>query len=895
MANLQIELDCSGENILQVSRLADGRLEFVLLNRLDNRLSPLYRAFRERISIRIGASQMRLLPGQDSFIVDQATEQVRLVLGEDEGFTLATFDLSANAPRLVEHHQLSPIETRFLSDNGFPHPLPSGLVDTFKPLADLHTHFAGCIAAKDLIDIGIKHGVLYEKDHLGSLGIQMNGDGPFAIQELPPRALENLTRSLHVPMDHQLTYGSMQSIYRGRRPITKNQDAFIPLCERIAEDYAEMGIRYAELSLFDITQSKRIAAVHEHFSQIERKTGVRLRFLAAMNRHDDLEWDLDYIDRIKQLVQSPYIVGIDFMGHETNSTRAFLPQIEAVASWAHTARPGFVIRVHAGENPAHPENVRVAAEAVAGYNVQLRIGHGLYGVDERTLAKIAEVNGIVEFNLNSNFALNNIQMTDDAPLRKYLDAGIPVVLATDGYGIYCTSGKHEARAAALAGLTQADFDKIRSTEENYIAERLANDQAVTSESLAIPEEHPPKHYTAQVMERKRSATKERDEALLSRLSDIEVGLYEGDALHDYLDKQVCVNFAGAWRKSWDRISKSNQAEIDDVIDGCLQRLDPSCTVLITGGTRFGVEAAVHRLAAVRGFKVLGAIVDATPPEFLEEEGLAAVTRVSATLYNKAARLYHLLHEHDAFCIFIGGGNIVGDEIQTARNLRMRYGVMRGIEGASGQHATLNPHLSFGTSEELYDLLTSRRWSSSEGKYWHLGANPSVDIVVKRRNAAGDSHELLLIRRAHTAATEAGKWALPGGFQLTDAPSGTQWVPGMETATEACVRELLEETNLDISQQREDLLHIGDFEGGGRDPRDSDEAWSRSQVFAIELSDELATSTVVGSDDAMDARWFDLDALPRNIAFDHDRIISVALDIMARSRIHKSSPQNEPVR
>jgi ADP-ribose pyrophosphatase YjhB (NUDIX family)/adenosine deaminase len=883
MADLQIELDCSGENVLQVARLPGGRFEFILSNLLNDRLSPLHRALRERTQLKIGASVIRLSPGQDSFVVDHLTEQARLVLGEDVGFTLATFDLSADVPRLVEHHQLSPMETRFLADNGFPHPLPPRLVDTFRPLTDLHTHFAGCVTAKDLIDIGIEHRVVYEKAHLESFGIQMTGEGPFAIQDLPTRALKNLTRSLHVPMDHQLTYGSMQSIYRGRRPITKNLEAFIPLCERIAEDYAEMGIRYAELSLFDITESKRIAAVHEHFPEIERRTGVRLRFLAAMNRHDDLEWDLDYLDRIKQLGRSPYIVGVDFMGHETNSTRAFLPVIEAVASWAHSARPGFVIRVHAGENPAHPENVRVAAEAVAGYNVQLRIGHGLYGVDQRTLAKIAEVNGIVEFNLNSNFALNNIQMTDDAPLRKYLDQGIPVVLATDGYGIYCTSGKHEARAAALAGLTQSDFDQIRSTEENYIARRLANDQAVTTKNLQIPEELPPKHYTAEVMERKKSAVRERDQALLTRLDAIDVPLLEGGALHEYLNKQVCVNFAGAWRKSWDRISEPNRAKITDVIDGCLRRLDPSCTVLITGGTRFGVEAAVHRLAVARGFKVLGAIVNATPPEFLEEEGLTAATRVSSTLYDKAARLYNLLHEHDAFCIFIGGGNIVGDEIQTVRNLRMRYGVMRGIEGASGQHATLNQHLSFGTSEELFNLLTSRRWSSAEGKYWHLGANPTVDIVVKRRNPVDGHHELLLIRRAHTAATEAGKWALPGGFQQTGAPAGTPWAPGVETAIEACVRELLEETNLDISQRRGDLLHIGDFEGGGRDPRDSDEAWSRSQVFAIDLSDELATSTVVGSDDAMDARWFSVVSLPRNIAFDHDRIIKIALDIMTRPR------------
>ena len=382
------------------------------------------------------------------------------------------------------------------------------------------------------------------------------------------------------------------------------------------------------------------------------------------------------------------------------------------------------------------------------------------------------------------------------------------------------------------------------------------------------------------MERKKAAIKERDEALLARLEALEVPLYEGDALHEYLADRICVNFAGAWRKSWDRISEANRAQIVDVVNGCLQRLDPSRTLLITGGTRFGVEASVHRIALAHGFEVLGAIVDETPPEFLEEGGLAAATRVSATLYNKAASLYNLLQEYDPFCVFIGGGNIVGDEIQTARNLRMRYGAMRGIEGASGRHALHNPQGSFGSSDELYSLLKARRWSSAEGKYWHLGANPTVDILVKRNSRDGEGEELLLIRRAHTAATEAGKWALPGGFQLTGAPAGTHWAPGAETAVEACVRELLEETNFDISQQSEDLLHIGDFEGGGRDPRDSDQSWSRAQVYAIQVSDELAASTLVGSDDAMDARWFKLGALPRNMAFDHEKIIETALKRLA---------------
>src|SRR5205823_14805682 len=167
-----------------------------------------------------------------------------------------------------------------------------------------------------------------------------------------------------------------------------------------------------------------------------------LRFLAAIGRRDDLEWDLDLIERITSLGQSRYIAGVDFMGHEVNSTRHFARQIQEIGKWAAAKRPGFTIRVHAGENPAYPENVRVAVEAVmqvtggtlapqlaanAGETpapqlpaVQLRIGHGLYGVDDATLDLLRATATIVEFNLNSNLALNNIQSAVDAPIGRYL-------------------------------------------------------------------------------------------------------------------------------------------------------------------------------------------------------------------------------------------------------------------------------------------------------------------------------------------------------------------------------------------------------------------------------------------------------------------------------------------
>lgn len=112
---------------------------------------------------------------------------------------------------------------------------------------------------------------------------------------------------------------------------------------------------------------------------------------------------------------------------------------------------------------------------------------------------------------------------------------------------------------------------------------------------------------------------------------------------------------------------------------------------------------------------------------------------------------------------------------------------------------------------------------------------------------------------------------------------------METPGMAAVRELAEETGLDLREDGEmpqRLRFVGVYEGGGRDPRDTAEAWSRSHAFAIDISRNLDTGGdgVSGRDDADAAAWFDVWDLP-DLAFDHARII--------RDALGTSLPPNRP--
>lgn len=88
----------------------------------------------------------------------------------------------------------------------------------------------------------------------------------------------------------------------------------------------------------------------------------------------------------------------------------------------------------------------------------------------------------------------------------------------------------------------------------------------------------------------------------------------------------------------------------------------------------------------------------------------------------------------------------------------------------------------------------------------------------------------------------------------------------ETAEQAVVRELAEETTIQLDEA--DVFQIGAYTAVDRDPRE--------RVITIAYFAEIDKAVhVVGSDDASRARWFPLDNLPP-LAFDHAEILADAL-------------------
>ena len=255
----------------------------------------------------------------------------------------------------------------------------------------------------------------------------------------------------------------------------------------VAREYQKQGIKYAEIATTTLTKNNGeeitfLEEVHDIMPQIEKETGVLLRFLVGIRRVWLTPAEIrSAVDVLKAVAKSPYVVGSDIIGEEINDIEEFEPVIKELVQYAIKENNGFTVRIHAGENDCLSDNVRKSIECVKkslrpGQKApKVRIGHGLYGGDlnsfeGKTLIRdLKEMGAVLEFQLTSNVRLNNLTSLDNHPIKVHLAEGVSCVQGTDGCGLYGSNSFDEQIALTnLLELTDVDFLKMRKVEDRII-------------------------------------------------------------------------------------------------------------------------------------------------------------------------------------------------------------------------------------------------------------------------------------------------------------------------------------------------------------------------------------------------------------------------------------------
>jgi len=153
--------------------------------------------------------------------------------------------------------------------------------------------------------------------------------------------------------------------------------------------------------------------------------------------------------------------------------------------------------------------------------------------------------------------------------------------------------------------------------------------------------------------------------------------------------------------------------------------------------------------------------------------------------------------------------------------------------------------------------------AKKGRYIYDWPRPMVTVDAVVFGFSGGRTRLLLINRGKEPFK--GKWAIPGGFIDMD-----------EELEHAAARELTEETGL-VNVELEQIHTFGTV---GRDPRGR-------QITIVFMG--IVTGgprKVKAGDDAAKAKWFDIEKLPEDMAFDHDQVARFAIKKLKTKKIYR---------
>ena len=460
----------------------------------------------------------------------------------------------------------------------------------------------------------------------------------------------------------------------------------------IAREYRKYGIEYAEITDTSLLNRREFPAklrqIHEVMPSVTRETGVRLRFLAGIRRTPltivkDRATPSDYLSDnlhcLRVIAADPYVAGSDIIGEEINDIQELRGMIRELVRIAGES-PGFVIRIHAGENDSLPNNVANSILCVRSALQQgqkfptLRIGHGLYTCDlrsakgEKLLNEIRENEVTLEFQLTSNVRLNNLSTLERHPLKQYLEAGVRCVQGTDGAALYGTNSiDEELSLEKLLGLSYQDLCRMKESEDRILEESL---RIFREKEASFQECYPGGDLERYYL------TRLEDTGHLAETLWRDAGKTDAaEALKNQIaafpeDRRPIIIAGGSFNNSRHRTAVKEEDKA--FLDALLEAADPEKVFFVVGHTLKGQEGYLVRRAAgrFRVFAIVPTRITHAEKTRLAESGVGILLSIESSgmgLYKSFA--YEIFKRMPSALIVFDGNSAALNLIQEAKNGR----------------------------------------------------------------------------------------------------------------------------------------------------------------------------------------------------------------------------------
>ncbi len=496
---------------------------------------------------------------------------------------------------------------------------------------------------------------------------------PQMLSSIPDR---DIVRALHQMADDR------------NHPVFGDNTLFQDKLLWIARSYASRGIQYVEISDTSLAKPdaapQMLALVHAVMPEIQKETGVTIRFLAAVRRtpltivKDQIADSTmrDCLQTIRSVAMDPYVAGSDIIGEEINDIRDLAPLLTELVHLANEY-PDFTIRIHAGENDGLRDNVYHALKCVqqalgpTQKMPKLRIGHGLYTANLKSakgiqlMQDLVETGTVLEFQITSNVRLNNLSSLENHPLKTYLHHGVACVQGTDGGAIYGTDSIDEQLSLEkLLNLTYDDLMAMKRTDEHLLREGMDSFRSKLSAFKARNITDIRAFYTERIIAQEQSA----DRLFVSNDKLDSHEIFHGQDRELPVDRVPLILCGGSFNQDTHRTRM--RPEICHFLDQLLSCADPEKVFFVLGPELKGYENYLYQQGKGR-FDFFAFVPSRIPRRTAHRLKQAQISiRISIepsrmAIYKSYA--YEIFKRRPSVLIALDGNTAAGNLIQEAKN------------------------------------------------------------------------------------------------------------------------------------------------------------------------------------------------------------------------------------